>query len=281
MRELVKTFKALSDDTRLRILNVLMERECCVCEVMQALDISQARASRNLSALYDAGFLKLRRNGLWALYSVDEKNLEQHCIDLVASVRRALEGNETALLDRQRLKNAKRTVPGIVLESGSEVKTTKDTISTERQLVLFTLGDESYGVDISIVHEIIEMQHITAFPGMSTFVEGIINIRNNVAPVIDMRKRLGLITIERTRDTRIIVVDIAGRKVGMVVDMVTGVKRIPADAIEPPSGIITTYDLDYMLGIAKLDDEIIILLNLDRVLPEEMGFLSNMSSREA
>ena len=64
MRDLVKAFKALSDETRLRMLNILMERECCVCEVMQALQISQARASRNLGALYDAGFLKLRRDGL-------------------------------------------------------------------------------------------------------------------------------------------------------------------------------------------------------------------------
>ena len=76
MRQLIKTFKALSDETRLRILNVLTERECCVCEVMQALDISQTRASRNLSQLCDAGFLKFRRNGLWVLYSI-EKEISQ------------------------------------------------------------------------------------------------------------------------------------------------------------------------------------------------------------
>ena len=68
MRDLVKAFKALSDETRLRILNLLLVRECCVCEVMQALDISQTRASRNLSVLYDAGFLKLRKDGLVALF---------------------------------------------------------------------------------------------------------------------------------------------------------------------------------------------------------------------
>jgi len=67
MKETIKAFKALSDETRLRILNVLLQRECCVCEVMQALDISQTRASRNLAALRDAGFLKLRKEGLWSL----------------------------------------------------------------------------------------------------------------------------------------------------------------------------------------------------------------------
>src|SRR4030043_371251 len=99
MREIVKTFKALSDETRLRILNLLLERECCVCEVMQALNISQPRASRNLSTLYDAGLLKLRRQGLWALYSVDKEGLKEHYVNLVEAVRKAMEGNETALQD--------------------------------------------------------------------------------------------------------------------------------------------------------------------------------------
>jgi ArsR family transcriptional regulator len=115
MRELVKAFKALSDETRLRILNLLLERECCVCEVMQSLNISQPRASRNLGALYDAGFLKLRREGLWALYSIDKEGLQEHYSDLVEAVRKGLEGNETALQDRLRLRNAKRVGPSCVL----------------------------------------------------------------------------------------------------------------------------------------------------------------------
>src|SRR4030065_750240 len=115
MRELVKAFKALSDETRLRILNLLLERECCVCEVMQALNISQPRASRNLSALYDAGFLNLRREGLCALYSIDEEGLKEHYVNLVEAVRKGLEGNETALQDRIRLRNAKRVGPSCVL----------------------------------------------------------------------------------------------------------------------------------------------------------------------
>ena len=119
MRELVKAFKALSDETRLRILNLLLERECCVCEVMQVLDISEPRASRNLSALYDAGLLKLRRQGLWALYSIDREGLEEYYIDVVEAVKKALEGNEIALLDLQRLKCAKRIGPGCVLATSN------------------------------------------------------------------------------------------------------------------------------------------------------------------
>jgi ArsR family transcriptional regulator len=119
MRDLVKAFKALSDETRLRILNLLLERECCVCEVMQVLNISEPRASRNLSALYDAGFLKLRRQGLWALYSIDKEGLKEHYVNLVEAVRRALEGNETAFQDRLKLRNAQRIGPSCVLTTSN------------------------------------------------------------------------------------------------------------------------------------------------------------------
>ena len=114
MRDLVKAMKALSDETRLRILNLLLVRECCVCEVMQALDISQTRASRNLSALYDAGFLKLRKDGLWSLYSIDREETKPYYTDLVEAVRKGLKGNELVARDRERLKKAKRVGPGCV-----------------------------------------------------------------------------------------------------------------------------------------------------------------------
>jgi len=114
MRDIVKAMKALSDETRLRILNLLLERECCVCEVMQALDISQTRASRNLSALYDAGFLKLRKDGLWSLYSIDEEGMKTYFADLVEAVRKGFESNEVMALDRKRLKKAKRVGPNCV-----------------------------------------------------------------------------------------------------------------------------------------------------------------------
>lgn len=109
---MVKAFKALSDETRLRILNLLLERECCVCEVMQALDVSQTRASRNLSALYDAGFLKLRKEGLWSLYSIDRDGMKEHFRDLVDAVGKGLKGNEVVHLDKERLGKSKRVGPG-------------------------------------------------------------------------------------------------------------------------------------------------------------------------
>ncbi len=108
MRELIKATKALSDETRLRILNLVVQRECCVCEVMQALNISQTRASRNLSILYDAGFLKQRKEGLWSLYSMQEI-LPDSLEKMVEALKVALANNKTAIADLERLKLAVRT----------------------------------------------------------------------------------------------------------------------------------------------------------------------------
>ncbi|MCX5999791.1 MAG: metalloregulator ArsR/SmtB family transcription factor [Chloroflexi bacterium] len=114
MREAIRATKALSDETRLRILNLLLERECCVCEVMQALEISQTRASRNLTILHNAGFLKLRKDGLWSLYSIEQEGTNESIPILLEAVRRSLEGNEVAAQDRVRLKKAQRVGPGCV-----------------------------------------------------------------------------------------------------------------------------------------------------------------------
>lgn len=114
MREIVKIHKVLSDESRLRVLNLLLERECCVCEVMQALEISQSKASRILSALYDVGFLELRKNGLWSLYAIDWDGMESHLKDILEATRRAFTGNKKMEMDRERLKTAERVGPGCV-----------------------------------------------------------------------------------------------------------------------------------------------------------------------
>ncbi len=108
MKGTIKAFKTLSDETRLRILNLISERECCVCEIVQAMEISQSKASRGLTALYDAGFLKQRKEGLWSLYSIDE-NMDNYLSDLVSAAKKALAWNKITVLDRERLKKATRT----------------------------------------------------------------------------------------------------------------------------------------------------------------------------
>ncbi len=112
MQDLIKAMKALSDETRLRILNVLIERECCVCEVMQALDISQSRASRNLGILQEAGFLRTRRDGVWIVYSVDWQATNRYAIYLARLLRDSPVSGELLVWDKERLKSARRIGPG-------------------------------------------------------------------------------------------------------------------------------------------------------------------------
>lgn len=111
MRDFAKLFKALSDETRIRILKVLLERECCVCEVMQALDISQSRASRNLRVLEDAGFIKSRRDGPWVIYSIAEQTTSSYAAPLIEMLRSSLVNDETILQDREKLSHAMRVGP--------------------------------------------------------------------------------------------------------------------------------------------------------------------------
>ena len=140
--------------------------------------------------------------------------------------------------------------------------------SEEMQLVIFDLAGEAYGVVIQAVLEIIRMQEITTIPQAPYFVKGVINLRGKVIPVADLRKRFSMPAAEESKESRIVVVDIGGQAIGMTVDAVTEVTRIPAGTVEPPSAVITTDDSDYLLGIAKLDSGMIILLDLTRVLAE-------------
>ncbi len=112
MQELIKASKALSDETRLRILSILLERECCVCEVMQALEISQSRASRNLGILEDTGFLTARRDGAWVLYSVKAHGTDSLAASLTGMLGDCFAGNEVLAHDRDRLRNSVRIGPG-------------------------------------------------------------------------------------------------------------------------------------------------------------------------
>ncbi len=148
----------------------------------------------------------------------------------------------------------------------TEQATEQVNTSVETQLVVFDLASEFYGVDIGEVREIIRMQSITSVPGAPAIVEGVINLRGRVVPVVDLRKRLNLQVNEQTNETRIVVVDIDGRDVGAIVDAVTEVLRIPLSSIDPPSSMISDVDSDYLRGIARLEGRLIILLDLNKAL---------------
>jgi purine-binding chemotaxis protein CheW len=139
----------------------------------------------------------------------------------------------------------------------------------EQQIVVFELANEHYGLDISAVEGIIKMQSITKMPQAPHFVEGITNLRGAVVPVIDLRRRFGLQSTEWTKDTRIVVVYMNKLKVGMIVDGVSQVLRIQDEQIEPPPPMVTNSNSALNKGIAKLEERLVILLDLSKILSLE------------
>jgi purine-binding chemotaxis protein CheW len=137
------------------------------------------------------------------------------------------------------------------------------------QLVTFSIGEEEFGVDILKVQEIIRMMGITKVPKAPNFVEGVINLRGNVIPIVDLRKRFGLDAREHDKHTRIIVIEINSTIVGFIVDAVSEVLRIPAGTVEPPPPVVAGFDSEYISGVGKLEDRLLILLDLNRLLSSE------------
>jgi purine-binding chemotaxis protein CheW len=134
------------------------------------------------------------------------------------------------------------------------------------QVVTFALGSEEYGVDIAQVQEINRMVTITKVPRAPQFMEGVINLRGRLIPVIDLRTRFGMSRSERTKDTRIVVTEIGTKRVGMVVDSVSEVLRIPVEQIEDAPDLIAGVDTEYIRGVGKMGERLIIMLDLGRVI---------------
>lgn len=135
------------------------------------------------------------------------------------------------------------------------------------QLVTFKLGGEEYAIDILKVQEVNRMVDITAVPNSVSYLEGVINLRGRVIPVINLRKKFGLSTKDLDTHSRIMVVDV-GTTVGLIVDSVSEVLRISPDTVEPPPAMAGTLESDYIKGIGKLQDRLLILLDIDKLLRE-------------
>lgn len=139
------------------------------------------------------------------------------------------------------------------------------------QLVGFNLSGEEYGIDILKVQEIIRMLSITKVPNAPAFVEGVINLRGKVLPVISLRNKFGLEEKAHDKRTRIMVVNIANRILGVVVDSVSEVLRLPVDTVQPAPEVVSGKgkDSDYIKGIGKLDERMLILLDLERIFDKD------------
>jgi purine-binding chemotaxis protein CheW len=134
------------------------------------------------------------------------------------------------------------------------------------QLVSFKMGNEEFGVDILKVQEINRMLEVTHVPNSPPYVEGVINLRGKVIPVINLRQRLGLESKEWDKHTRIIVMELSGKTVGFVVDAVSEVLRIPKSVTEPPPTMGNEANADYIMAVGKLEDRLLTLLDLEKVL---------------
>lgn len=135
----------------------------------------------------------------------------------------------------------------------------------ERQLVVFSLAGEAYGVDIERVQEIIRLQNITHVPRTPPYVNGVINLRGKIVPVVDLRRRLALPCSDLSEESRIVVVKVEESTIGMIVDAVNEVYRVDGSRIEPISPFIVSVNTDYLLGIVRSDDRLIVLIDLDAV----------------
>ncbi|MHB8753812.1 MAG: chemotaxis protein CheW [Candidatus Acidiferrales bacterium] len=134
------------------------------------------------------------------------------------------------------------------------------------QIVGLQIGRETYGIPIAVVREIVRVPKITAVPNAQEYVEGVINLRGKIVSVMDLRKRFGESHIENSRKNRIVVVEIETRTVGLIVNSASEVLKLSLSEIEPPSSVFPDGEVDYVTGVGKLGDRIIILLDLSKVL---------------
>ncbi len=144
------------------------------------------------------------------------------------------------------------------LQNGESVNT--------QQLVSFRLAHEEYAMEITKVQEIILIGEITRIPQTPAYIKGLINLRSCVIPIIDLRLRFGLPAEAATEETRIMVINVSGRTVGMIVDAVNEVLRINQNQISPPPPTVAALGKEYLTGLIKLENRLLIMLDIDRIL---------------
>jgi purine-binding chemotaxis protein CheW len=136
----------------------------------------------------------------------------------------------------------------------------------EIQVVGFRVGRETFGLPISIVREIIRVPEITSVPNAPDYIEGVVNLRGRIIPIVDMRKRFGEKSTEPNNKNRIVVVEVENRSIGLIVNSASEVLRIPPSDIEAPHTVFPEGEMDYITGVGKLKGRLVILLDLKRIL---------------
>jgi purine-binding chemotaxis protein CheW len=134
-----------------------------------------------------------------------------------------------------------------------------------QQIVGFRVGKEYFGVPISIVHEIVRMMEVTVVPDAPDFIEGIINLRGKIIPIVDLRKRFAE-GVQQNRRNRILVAELDGHNVGLVVDSANEVLKVDPELIEPPPNVFEQGDMNYVTGVGKLNGKLVILIDLAKIM---------------
>lgn len=168
--------------------------------------------------------------------------------------------------------NAKNNVPG----NGHDKQVHGELL----QLVSFHVGGEEFGLEILKVQEIIRVQQLTRVPNSPDFMDGVINLRGKVIPVVSLRKVFGLDGLDHDKQTRIVVVEVKGTVLGFIVDSVSEVLRIPADTVEPPPRL-SKVKREYVSGVGKLDNRLLILLDVDRLMSDSEEACAQLAQANA
>lgn len=152
----------------------------------------------------------------------------------------------------------------------------------ELQVVGFRIGRETFGLPISIVREIVRVPEITSVPNAPDYIEGVINLRGRIIPIVDLRKRFGQKSFEPNKKNRIVVVELESRAIGLIVNSASEVLRIPPSEIEEPHNVFKEGELNYITGVGKLNGRLVILLDLSRVLQRgELNHLDEVADSAA
>jgi purine-binding chemotaxis protein CheW len=155
-------------------------------------------------------------------------------------------------------------------------------MSKEKQIVGFRVGRETFGVPISLVHEIVRVPDITAVPEAPDYVEGVINLRGKIISVIDLRKRFGEKEISPNKKNRILVVEVEHKMVGLIVDAASEVLKVPENEIDLPPSFFEEGELNYVTGVGKLRGRLIIMIDLTKILQKgELRRLDEISESQA
>ena len=155
-------------------------------------------------------------------------------------------------------------------------------MAKDLQIVGFRVGNETFGVPIQSVHEIVRMMDITNVPDSPVYIEGVINLRGKIIPVVDLRKRFGEKEIKASKKNRILVAEVGAKMVGLVVDAASEVLKLPPSDVDPPPNVFEDGDVNYVTGVGKLNGRLVILVELSKIMQRgELRRLGDMADKTA